>query len=416
MMKRERNTLVYLLLLVLFWPSSQKIYSQLAISPQITLKQEYDNNVNLVSGEADSIKPDFVTYIMPVIALNHLYNMHRFYIDLSGNYRRGFQSDLSNLNMIFSGGIALNFNGGLSLYANNNYLSASFDQALYDEVGVYTRNSNTFSAGLAYTYSPVNRLMFDVNYQNKMDTYDNEGTKVNRSLNYLQGRLSIPLIKSLLGYGDFQMEKQDSKERRSRNYLNNRVVGGFKWKSTARITFYLEGGYGQITYDLPTMQDFKNVVGKAGLSAILSESITGQIMAGQDGYGNPVFDTQFAYRYSERTSLSLYANRETRSSFSTLHKDGIIEYTVGQLQLIKTMFEKFVLVINGSYQLQEAAAEVNKEIKIRHTLWLGYLSLSYNIQDWITAGVNGQYATRISYLDLYDYNNSRIGVFIRIKK
>jgi len=390
--------------------------AQLTISPQITLKQEFDNNVNLSSGQVDSIKKDFVTYIMPVITVKQLYKMHTFYLDLNGNYRKGFQSDLSNLNMNFSGGLNLIFNSGVSLYAKNNYLSASFDQALYDEVGIYTRNSNTFSAGLAYTYSPVNRLMFETSYQNKLDNFDNEGSEVQRRMDYLQGRLSIPIIRSLLCYGDYRMEKQVAPERRSRNYLDNRAVVGFKWKGTARITFFLEGGYGQITYDLPEMQDFKNIVGKAGISAFFSESTSGQFMAGQDGYGNPVFDVHLGYQYSEQTSLSLLANRETRSSFSTLHKSGIIEYTWGQLQLIKHMFHKFVLVMNGSYQLQDSRADVNEDINIKHRLWVGYLSFSYYIQDWINVGINGQYATRISYADIYDYNNSRIGLFIRLKK
>ena len=416
MNKGKTYILFIVLTLIYFGLNSQRLYGQLAISPQITVKQEYDDNVNLTSGKTDSIKADFVTHVMPVIALKHLYKNHSFHIDLNGNYRRGFQSDLSNLNMNFAGGFSLNFNGGLNLYANNNYLTASFDQALYDEVGVYIRNSNTFSAGMSYIYSPVNRLMLDVNYRNKQDLFDNEDLKVNRIINYLQGRLSLPLSRSLLGYGDLQMEKQDSKERRSRNYLNNQIVGGLQWKGTARVTFYLEGGYGQITYDLPEMQDFKNAVGKVGMSVLFTESTTGQVMAGQDGYGNVVFDALFAYRYSERTSLSLTANKETRSSFSTLHKNGIIEYTAGQLQIIKTMFDKFVMVINGTYQLQESAAVNNNTRNLKHTVWLEYLSLSYNIQDWITAGMNGQYATRVSYLNLYDYNDSRIGVFIRLKK
>ena len=80
------------------------------------------------------------------------------------------------------------------------------------------------------------------------------------------------------------------------------------------------------------------------------------------------------------------------------------------------MFDKFVMVINGTYQLQESAAVNNNTRNLKHTVWLEYLSLSYNIQDWITAGMNGQYATRVSYLNLYDYNDSRIGVFIRLKK
>jgi len=390
--------------IVLFYGFINQANSTIEISPQVTIKGEYDDNVGLTDGINRAIRKDYIFYIDPLISMSHLYKNHKTIINLGGNYRKGIETELSNLNLNMSGDVALNFNNGLSLNFNDEYIRSSFDQALYDEAGVYNRQSNNFMIGTYYSFNSSNRLKLAVRYYNKWDQYDNESQKVDRTRDIFEGNLSIPLTKSISSYLIGGYEHQKSDKRKTRSYHDTKALLGINWKGPYRFTIWVQGGYEEISYTSPTMPDFKKPIGEAGVKILFTESAQGEFFVGKDGYDNLTYGAEFYYQFTDLTLINLSANKNTRSSFSTFNTEGFYEYTTVSLQLVKKILEKITATIGANYLIQD----VNPNQKYDTTI--GNFRINYSMQDWMKIGAYYQYSNRNSKQKTYKFKNSRIGV------
>jgi hypothetical protein len=386
-------------------------YGNFTVTPSITLRNEYDSNVNLADGKNREIKKDFVFYINPGIVFNHHYLQHVTTFYCEGNYRKGWNTDLSNLNSHLGGDVDLKFPGGLQFNVYDKYLNSSFDQALWDEVGILSRQSNKI--GAAVSYNMTNRLTMDTRYNHVWDEFEYQSKLTARNIDDISAKISFPVLNSTSGYVTGSYLIQDSRERLDKNHNNSKVLTGIKWSGRYRFSFWLDGGYQDISYNLPLLKDYRNAIGNIGIQIKISETMNSEIYAGRDGYGNIVYGFSYGFDYLEQMLIYLSVKKETITSFSSAHLSGIFEYTRARLQFVKRLYQKLTFNTDYNYQLQDADDRNNK--RKSHT-WIGNVNLYYPIQDWIKIGIHYQYSLRESFKNEYEFEDNRIGFYITLLK
>jgi hypothetical protein len=386
-------------------------YGNFTITPSISLRNEYDSNVNLADGENREIKEDLVFYVNPGIVLKHHYLQHVTTFNCEGNYRKGLETDLSNLNLNLGGDVDLNFPGGFRLKVYDKYSNSSFDQALWDEVGIYSRQTNKI--GTVVSYNPATILMMETQYNHGWNEFEYQSQLTARNIDEILGKISFPFLTSTSGYISGGYLIQDSRERLDKNYNNSKVSAGIKWSGPYRFSFWIDGGYQDISYNLPSLKDYRNIIGNIGIQIKISETMNTEMYAGRDGYSNIVFGFNYGFNYLDQLSVHLSIKKETVTSFSSAHVSGIFEYTRVRLQFVKRLYKKFTFSSDLNYQLQDS--EDNAEDRKSHT-WIGNVNLYYPIQDWIKIGAQYQYSERYSFKPEYEFVDNRIGFYITLLK
>ena len=379
---------------------------------EVRLSGEYDDNVNLgsdvdtIGGVGEEVQDDFVFHVMPTIDVLLPHKDHTFFLNLGGDYRKGTDTDLSETNVNVSGGVDLSFSGGLQLRLSDTYNRSSFDQDLYEVPGISDSESNTYSVEAAYTF--VQRLGVEGKYDHRWEEFEEDGGTATRDIDIFDGKLSIPVTRAIVAYISCAFEIQDSDERTNRNYQDNRYVVGAKWTGPYRFSVWAEGGYEDINFELPTQRDYDNVVGEIGIEVKLTESSEAALSFGKDGYDNTIYEGSIVCHPTEDASARFSVSKRTPTTFTGTFLSSVYESTRLSLQLQKRFIDRVTATLEGSYQIQEPASEVEHR---KDKIWIGRISLDYPIQEWMKVGTHYQYATRKSVREQDEYEDNRVGMF-----
>ena len=319
----------------------------------------------------------------------------------------------------------------------------------------FKRLSNVFGGGLNYNFTK--RLILAVDYKNTQDkySYTNDTTR-KRSLDDVNAKLSFPLTKSLGSYVLYTFKKQFSLDIQYRNYTSNRTVGGLVWKGRNRLTLWLEAGYESIVFESVLLKNYNNIVGMAGINLKVTEVIKADFAAGIDGYSNFVFNGDLTYNFSNKTTFKLLAYRKSESNFYSYSPNpyyiaynyqlhfltNIKEYmqikfggtfqtrddysddfeipTSGNINNTSKLFmvlniipfERFRISLDGSYLVLKS---VNGSYNAyNYDTYIGKILMEYSFKKWVNIGAHYQGATRLASNDLYGYDNTRFGIYIKI--
>jgi len=407
-----KNRWICVIIIFLFFSLSDSgkclEFGNLQTKTDIIVSGEYDDNVNLKNGTDEETKEDFILNFNPVIDVLFPYKEHIFSLNFDSDYKKGIkESDLSDFNMNFTGAADFSFAEKLKISLKNEYTDRRFDNALYEESGINRRRSN-FSR-ISFDYKFMERLKAEGGYGHNWDEIENDHqAKEDRNTDAFDGKFFLPVTDSIVTYLSYFSENQSCDENESRNYDDNRYATGLKWTGPYRFSAWIEGGHEKIDFESSYMEDYSNVVGKIGLEIKFTESTKGEISAGQDGYGNAIYNGNIDYNYADM-AVRLSIDKHTSVSFSTLYPAGVLETTTANLKVSKKFIEKFTLSLQGSFQNYESFSQnVLREDKI----WIGRTSVDYPIQEWLKVGAHYQHSRRDSKLIENEYKDNRVGMFV----
>ncbi|MCI5144061.1 MAG: hypothetical protein D3923_00720 [Candidatus Electrothrix sp. AR3] len=373
----------------------------------LTLNAEYDDNINLSSGTKQNaaIKDDILLHVIPAIDLTHSYLDHAVHFNLTGDYRKGTDSNISDINTKTSADIALNFPGGLSLGFFDLYTNTTFDQQLDDESGLSDNRSNRYEVNAAHKFGV--RLRAEGRYEHTWKEFDDQPDKRVYDTDTVEGRVTVPVSTSWEAYITGFFETLDSEQAKERNRDDRRSVLGLQWSGAYRFSLWLEGGYEQIDYEASEKEDFAEPMGEIGGKITFTPRSSMSLSLGKNGYGNLKYAGLLSHNYDDKLNIQLSVNKDTNTSFSTTLDEDIYERTKFQLALRTTFMNRFLANFIGSYQVLDYG-EFSEPVKT----WLGKMSVDYPIQGWIKVGGHYQYSFRKSDHTETEYDNNRIGLFV----
>ncbi len=400
----------YLLILFLFSILLSKGYAiqlgNMEVNPKITLKSEYNDNVNLGDGTEKEIKDDLLFYVNPTVVFKLPYMKHVVSLDFGADYRKGTKTNLSELNAKINGKIALRFTGGLDLTLIDNYSKRNFDQELQEEeITSSDRESNTYGVSSSYIFGKL--IKVEAGYKHTWDEYKYETSFSVNNSDMGEWKISMPIRYYTEIYSSGSYKTQESKEKPEGNFNDLQYLLGVKWKGPNRFSFWLNAGQENIDYELAAEEDYNNITGEGGIDIKFTEKLKGSFALGRNGYGNTVYNGNICFQCSEERKAKFSFYRKTQSEFTT---STIRNYTNFKLQLTKKIMYKVTVKISGSYLLTEPVTE--SETAKDYQTWIGAVDIFYPIQDWLKTGFHYQYSSRKSDITTYEFENNRVGLFV----
>ncbi|MCW5211473.1 hypothetical protein VU04_01010 [Desulfobulbus sp. TB] len=371
----------------------------------VTLSAEHDDNIFLSSETAgDPAEDDLIFHVMPTLDMTHFLGDHNLTANLQGDFRKGADIVDGEMNLEAGVGVEFNFAGGLMIGLSDKYKNEEFDQGLYAETGVTDSQTNTYEVKTAYNFGE--RTSIRAGYSHKWEEYDDKPVESVYDTDKVTGRLTIPVSTEWQSYLDGRFSTIESDEISIRNNDKSRGVIGFRWEGTNRFACWIEGGLGEIDYENDALEDYSEGVGEVGIEVALSVWSSLQAAVGRNSYGKARYEGVFRHNFNDKMELTLGANQNTLSSYSTTSSDTTYDVTSFRLGLNTTFLNRVEAGLTGSYQIQDTKRSVETLI--------GKFTLDYPIQDWIKAGAHYQYATRTADNAGEEYDDNRIGLFVTL--
>jgi hypothetical protein len=128
----------------------------------------------------------------------------------------------------------------------------------------------------------------------------------------------------------------------------------------------------------------------------------------QPGYFGPIMGGDFVYRPTERTTLTLVTDRSVQES--TFGDVPFFVTTSGAFGISQVLFNKFTASLRGTigHNQYPTKQTVNGETNWRDDLFYAYgAGLDYEIQPWITVGVEYLHVARRSNFNSFDFSTDR---------
>lgn len=379
------------------------------ITPQFTVKGEYDDNIDLSSGIEEELIDDLVLHFTPAIQSLLPYKGHVFSLDITGDYRKGTKEKFSDLNMSLRGGADLNFPGGLNLNLSDTYSRTKFDRNLFEESDVSHSQVNTYEVTSSYAF--LRRIKLRGGYKHRWEEFENDSEIEQRNTDTAVCGLSIPLTWNAVLYSSYEFNNEDFKETDDRDFSSNKYLLGVKWEGPYRFSLWVESGQKEIDYVSPQEDDINGIVGNIGIGIKFSEIVHGQFSFGRDAYRKYVYEGKLNYQHSEDMTFRLSVSKTTNSSFSSSSNTNIFEATRFKVEAEKRFIDKFTILLAGSYIIHSFASDGQGTDK--DEIMIGEGSVAYPIKNWLDVGINYQYAERSSSNKLSEYKNNRVGMFLR---
>ncbi|MCI5164874.1 MAG: hypothetical protein D3903_01990 [Candidatus Electrothrix sp. GM3_4] len=342
-------------------------------SAKITFNAEYDDNVNLSSGLEgdDELKSDLLFHTVPAIELTHTYIDHKFHFGLSGDYRKGTGSSISETNINTSTDIDLNFPGGFSVNLLNTYTETAFDQNLDEETEPSDRQADRYQIHAIYKFGL--RLKAEGEYGHLWQEFDDELESTVYDSDTVNGKLTVPVSIAWESYLSGFLETFESEQAVKRNCDIQQYLFGFQRRSRSELLFiWLEAGYEHIDYTSDEWNDSAEIIGETGTKIIFSPRSSISLSLGRNGYGKIKYAALFKHHYSDKLDIRLSADKRTRKSFSTVIDEQFYDTARLKLSLSTAFMERFRISLEGSYQLLQYTEPV--------TTWTGRTALDYPIQ------------------------------------
>ncbi len=363
---------------------------------------EYNDNVYQSSGVDEPVREDLVFHYVPNFTFAAFHEKHEASINLSGDYRKGLKTDVSDLNMAVNGVLGTQFNSGLEFAIENTYAENRFNHDVYDRPGTYRARNNDFKANASYT--PVERFSVNGGYG---FGWTDDGDVVSRYQSYEAG-VNTPLTWSAELCLDYGRRVKTSEDANSMNYVNDRLGAGIKWKGPYRFTLSLEGGYEWLDFDDPEYEDHENIRMKAALDVTFTEMSNGAFFIGTDVYRNLTYGLEFDHMTEKDARTFVRVEKSTDMPYTTTRLNPVYETWRARVGHNKTFIDRIKMSVEGGYMEWESYKNGSGDYQKDET-WTGSAALDYLMQDKYRFGVYYRYAKRYSTKPMYEYENNVLG-------
>jgi len=434
------------------------------LQASLFLTGEHDSNVNLGSGKGNApgekdptSKPlsDTVYRIKPKLTLQLPFQKENlFYVDASGDLRRGQNENLSDLNGALESRLELKLPGGLSAKIYGQYLRSTFDLALYPtfaqgseplpEPGLSRSTATTFGSQIAY--KPAERFSIEAKFERtntkatflvKNDTPPPLQVEQvdDRHVTRAQTRIIVPVAESWVAYADYKYQDQGTIVFLDRVYDDHRIVGGVRWGDPDRLDFWVEAGREKIAYPAYTYPSnpalppnprvpalkFNETVALAGVDWIVGDDSTLTASFGRDGYGSTVYQGIFLYAIPDQTSWRVFVQKSSQNSFSGLAISRILDATIVSGRFEKTFAEQVLFALEASFVEIEGdktdgrdsvpcrADQKNWECSQKDVTLLGRGEIGYAFTKWLRLVAHVQASRRDSLKPSNEFIDRRFG-------
>ncbi len=146
---------------------------------------------------------------------------------------------------------------------------------------------------------------------------------------------------------------------------------------------------------------------KAGFQARRADNIPTQVE--QKDYNGLVADVNVSWKISERDAFSFDYIRNVRNS--TFQNNSYVNVDRASVAYSKRFFEKWILTPEFAWQLNHYPHSVTvqgEDDRRNDHFWETGVSLRYQVQEWLSAGVGYYFRNRASNFSAFDYNNNRV--------
>ncbi len=379
-------------------------FGNLKIIPGITLQGLYDDNIYLGNGSNKTTEleeSDLITHVMPALGFNY--------------------------SLPERGSLFLGYMGDLAYYRDNS-----------------KNDWQTHKGILALNYNAPGGLILGIDYvyTDAEDPYGSDsqyklGTPLTeRSLNDGKGKIGYNLGSrfKILAFYNYYEQDYDLAADYTQDYDINEVGAGFQIRLLPKTWGFIRYHYGEQDYFTHKAAD--NVTEKtdadfdwsrvnAGLTWDDGAKLAGELNAGymwrnfeneRDSNGNKyedketwIADTSVTYLATANTSLTLniYSALRTTGAGSNEYYEDV----GGSLSLKQIFFTKFTLSLGGTYSTNDYNLPVAKKKEEENRL--GSIGLDYQIQDWLSAGVNYTYREKESNYKEDEFSNNQFMISLK---
>lgn len=369
---------------------------------------EYNDNVYQSSGIDEPVQDGVIFHYIPHFTFVLLNDKHEAAVNLSGDYREGLKTEVSDLNMTVNAEFGAEYNNGLAFRIEDAYSESRFDHEIYDRPGTYRVRSNVFQAETSFT--PVERFSARGGYE--YGWIDDEDVAA-RHQTYTAG-VDIPVTWSAEIYADASRRDKSSDDSAPMNYINDRITAGIKWKGPYRFALSVEGGYERVDFDDPGYEDHENVRLKAGLDIKLTETSRGSIFVGTDVYENITYGAEFDHSADTDASTFLRIEKTTDMPYTTTRINPVYEMWRATAGHQRTFRERIDLTLEGGYTEWESYDTGTDLDGQKDETWSGSAALDYLLQEIYRIGAYYRYTKRNSTKPEYEYENNILGCSLSI--
>ena len=402
-MKREIGILVLVISIVILLSSQVMAQGgkinigKIKVVPGITIQELYDDNIFLGNGTNNTTEleeSDLITHIMPALGLDYS-------LQERGNLSFGYTGDLAyysdndnndwqthegvfNLNYQAPGGIIIDIN---TIHTDAEDPHGSLEQY---RIGLKTeRSSNDLKTKIGYDFG--NRFKILVYYNYYKQDYDLERDYTQDwDITEFGAGFQMRLLPKTWGFFRYHFGERyyfthpagtGVTEANDSDFDWNRVNFGVTWETGAKLVGELNFGY--------QLMDYENAT-----------DVGGDRYDGKDTW---IAATSITYTATPTIGLALSLTRAVRETGS--NDNEYFEDTGIGINLQKAILSKFTLTVGGVYSVNDYNIPLTKpreddNYKIN-------IGLDYQVQDWLTAGVDCRYKKKDSNYAENNYNDNQ---------
>ncbi len=380
-------------------------FGNLKIIPSITVQEVYDDNIYLENGSnrtTELEESDWITHIKPGIVFDYTIPGKRGKIDL------GYRGDLAyyadndgndwdthtvffNVDYLSPGGFILGID------ADHTDTSDPYSSDNQFRLGRQTKRwSNTLKSKVGYGFSKQFRVLAYFNYY-KQD-YDRwEDYTQDYSYNEYGAGTEFKLFPKTWGffryhYGERNISSHPAgtglTDNNDSDFDWHRINVGLKWDTGAKLGGELNFGYQWKDYDNRT-------------------DINGVRYDDNDTW---LAATSMFFKATTTTTLFLDISRALRDTDSDTNQ--YYEDTGIGLTLEQKFLRKFTLTVGGSYSINDYNQPTPRDRDDDN--YKANIDLTYQIQEWLSAGIGYNYWKKDSNYRENDFTDNRFSVSVSL--
>lgn len=389
-------------------------FGNFSIIPGVTLQSVYDDNIYLGNGKdypgapqttlAEKKESDLVSHIKPSLFLNYILP-ERGYINLGYMGDFAFYKDNNNNNWTNHQGIlGVNYQAPGGLIVGVNELFASVEDPYggadqYQTGRTTKRYYNDLKAKVGYVImSNFRSFLYFNNYLQKYDnsTFDYSQDYTNTEYGIGAEIRFLPKTWGFLRY-HYGTRKYNTNAPGQTGDFNSdskwhRVNTGLAWDPglDAKIKGELNFGYQWTKYD----HEFASAAGRDR----------------REDKNTWIAATSINFLPAEGTILAMNLSRALRSTGSDTNEQ-FVDTLIG-ITLQQKLLMKLTLTAGIAYMKNEYNVPVGNERNDNN--YLANLGLDYNIQDWLSVGIDYKYNRKDSNVEIYEYVNNQVMAQVKI--
>jgi hypothetical protein len=411
---------ILLSILLSSWPQSALAQRHVEVAPSLSLRQVYDDNIDLVSENEDS---DYITTLSPGINVKLLEEKRNLSFSYAPTFVR-YAKESDNDTVRHSGTLtyAQRLTQYLDFDLSNTYLRS--EEPLEETEGVegvrksrnvYQRNVGRI--GLQYSFGPENSLGLGYSHsylKNDDETVD-DGREQHASveLAYWFDKRNGLNLRSGMTRADFW---RDTGVGAGDDYTGHTAGLSYNRRFTVHTSGFV--GYDLTTRDFDGVEEDYDVhQGTVGLEHAFSPDMTFTLSAGLFSRDNDQSDSDSGYSYDisftrrfERGGLVLGGRGGWDEAYLEAERLGFSRYWSGNVSLNCQLLENLSGYVMAFYRMDEG--DDNREWRVLR----GSCGLSWEFLRWFSLLLDYSYAERDDDVNSEDYNVNRVMVTVTVSR